>query len=64
MIEPFGSWCSQERSVIKYALVARLAHAQCQEVVWMDADLQHPSTLIMEMIRLWQDGDDVVFAPR
>ena len=44
----------------QYALVARLAHAQGQEVVWMDANLQHPSTLIMEMIRLWQDGYDVV----
>jgi dolichol-phosphate mannosyltransferase len=30
----------------------------------MDADLQHPPTLISEMIRLWQDGNEVVYSIR
>jgi glycosyltransferase involved in cell wall biosynthesis len=46
------------------ALKAGLDHAQGDAVISMDADLQHPPTLISEMIRLWQDGNEVVYSIR
>lgn len=42
------------------ALRAGLAHSTGDAVISMDADLQHPPSLIPKFIELWQDGYDVV----
>ena len=45
------------------ALCAGLEHAQGDAVIVMDADGQHPPSLIPNMVRLWQSsGADVVEA--
>jgi glycosyltransferase involved in cell wall biosynthesis len=44
------------------ALLAGLEHAEGDAVVVIDSDLQHPPTAIPAMIRLWQDGFQVVEA--
>ncbi len=46
------------------ALMAGLDVAAGDAVITMDADLQHPPTLITEMLARWQDGEDVVHAVR
>jgi glycosyltransferase involved in cell wall biosynthesis len=46
------------------ALKAGLDYAQGDAVISMDADLQHPPALIPEMIRLWQEGKEVVYSIR
>jgi dolichol-phosphate mannosyltransferase len=43
------------------ALLAGISHAQGAAVITMDADLQHPPALLPDMIRLWQEGYEVVF---
>ena len=43
------------------ALLAGISHAQGEAVITMDADLQHPSALLPEMVRLWQEGFEGVF---
>ena len=42
------------------AICAALDHADSDAVILMDGDLQHPPQYIPEMIRLWQDGNDIV----
>ena len=42
------------------ALSAGLEIARGRAVILMDADLQHPPALIPEMVRLWEDGSEVV----
>ncbi|SFL64338.1 Glycosyltransferase involved in cell wall bisynthesis [Paenibacillus sp. 1_12] len=43
------------------ALCAGLEHASGQAVIVMDSDLQHPPSLLIEMIRLWrEEGKDIV----
>jgi len=42
------------------ALEAGLLAAQGDVIVMMDADLQHPPKLIPELVKKWQDGDDIV----
>lgn len=43
------------------ALCAALEHADADAVIVMDADLQHPPSLIPDMVRLWRDeGYDIV----
>ena len=42
------------------ALRAGLNYAQCDCVIMMDADLQHPVNLIPDMIKLWQGGAEIV----
>jgi len=42
------------------AMAAGLDHARGDAVLLMDADLQHPSHLIPDMVRAWNDGADVV----
>lgn len=60
-------WLSHQNSAIKYlslsrnfghqmALKAGLEHALGDCVVTMDADLQHPPQVILQMIALWQEG--------
>ena len=46
------------------AVTAGLENSQGDAVVIIDADLQDPPELIPEMIRLWQDGYDVVYGLR
>lgn len=46
------------------ALKAGLDHAEGDAVISMDADMQHPPTLIPQMIKLWKEGSDVVFSIR
>ena len=38
--------------------------ARCDAVVLIDSDLQHPPSLIPEMVNLWRDGAEVVTAVR
>lgn len=42
------------------ALDCGLKHASGDAVICMDADLQHPPSLIPRMIELWEEGFDVV----
>ncbi|HEX3006756.1 MAG TPA: glycosyltransferase family 2 protein [Bacteroidales bacterium] len=42
------------------ALDCGLKHASGDAVICMDADLQHPPSLIPKMITLWEEGYDVV----
>ena len=42
------------------ALAAGLSAARGEAVVLMDADGQHPPEMIPEMVRLWEEGCDVV----
>jgi polyisoprenyl-phosphate glycosyltransferase len=46
------------------AVAAGLAYADGTGVVVMDADLQDPPELIVQCLKLWQDGYEVVFAIR
>ncbi len=46
------------------ALAAGLAHAPGEALVTMDADLQDPPELIVELVQAWQQGADVVRATR
>ena len=46
------------------ALTAGLDFATGQAVVAMDADLQDPPEVVLEMIARWKDGVDVVYAKR
>lgn len=46
------------------AISAGLSHARGQAVISMDADLQHPPSLIPEMIDLWRKGYQVVFTTK
>ena len=42
------------------ALLAGMAHSRGDVVITMDSDLQHPPELLPRMLRLWQQGHDVV----
>ena len=44
------------------AIVAGLDYAQGDAAIIMDSDLQHPPELIPQMVRLWQEGMQVVEA--
>ena len=46
------------------ALTAGLDHARGDAVVVIDADLQDPPELIVELVRRWREGYDVVYAKR
>lgn len=46
------------------ALTAGMAYAQGVAVISMDGDLQHPPSLIPEILRKWKDGYDVVHTVR
>lgn len=46
------------------ALSAGIDHARGDAVVIIDADLQDPPELIPELVKLWRDGYDVVYAQR
>jgi glycosyltransferase involved in cell wall biosynthesis len=46
------------------ALTAGIDHAAGDVVLLMDADLQHPASLVPEMVQAWQAGADMVCAAR
>lgn len=46
------------------ALRAGLEYATGDCVISMDADLQHPTALLPEMIRHWQEGSEIVYTIR
>jgi dolichol-phosphate mannosyltransferase len=46
------------------AVIAGLDHARGDVVVTIDADLQDPPELILEMLERWREGSDVVYAIR
>lgn len=46
------------------ALSAGVEYAAGDAVVVMDADLQHPPELILEFVRKWREGYDLVYAYR
>jgi glycosyltransferase involved in cell wall biosynthesis len=46
------------------ALMAGLAAARGQAVVMMDADLQHPPSLVPQLVRKWREGFQIVHAVR
>lgn len=48
----------------QYALKAGLDRASGDFVISMDADLQHPVSLIPDMIQEWQNGNDIVYTVR
>lgn len=43
------------------ALFAGMTYATGDAVITMDADLQHPASLIPEMVKLWKEGTEVVY---
>lgn len=45
-------------------LIAGLSYSHGDAVITMDADLQHPPSLIPEMVRLWQEGFEVVYTKK
>jgi len=46
------------------AILAGLQYSQGKAVVVMDVDMQDPPELILQMIKLWREGYDVVMAQR
>jgi polyisoprenyl-phosphate glycosyltransferase len=46
------------------ALTAGIDRAEGDVVLLMDADLQHPASLVPEMVNAWRDGADMVCAAR
>ncbi|MCB1304857.1 MAG: glycosyltransferase family 2 protein [Leptospiraceae bacterium] len=46
------------------AILAGLSYASGHAVVSLDGDLQHPPELIPAMVRLWQEGYDVVYTTK
>jgi glycosyltransferase involved in cell wall biosynthesis len=47
-----------------YALKAGIDTAQGDAVITMDADLQHPPHLLPQMLKLWEEGYDIVYTYR
>jgi polyisoprenyl-phosphate glycosyltransferase len=48
----------------QFAVSAGLAHTSGGAAIIMDADLQDPPEVILDMIRLWEEGYDVVYGVR
>ena len=46
------------------ALIAGIDHSCADAVMMLDSDLQHPPEIIPEMLRLWEEGAEVVQAIR
>ena len=46
------------------AMLAGFDYAKGDAVIIMDADLQHPPAVILNMVRKWEDGYDDVYAQR
>ena len=46
------------------ALTCGLDHADGDAVITMDGDLQHPPELIPQLLRLWEQGNEIVLTKR
>jgi glycosyltransferase involved in cell wall biosynthesis len=46
------------------ALDCGLKNAKGDVIISMDADLQHPPELIPQMIKLWEDGNEIVYTQK
>ena len=46
------------------AIMAGIDHVQGDAIIIMDADMQHPVSVIPEMLRHWEEGYDDVYAQR
>ncbi len=46
------------------AIMAGIDHIQSDAVIIMDADMQHPISVIPEMLKYWEEGFDDVYAQR
>ncbi|MCQ9207317.1 MAG: glycosyltransferase family 2 protein [Omnitrophica bacterium] len=46
------------------AIFAGMTYAKGEAVVTMDADLQHPPSLIPQMVKLWRKGAEVVYTKK
>jgi dolichol-phosphate mannosyltransferase len=46
------------------AMTAGMDYSKGDAVVFMDADLQHPPEYVVQMIKLWEEGYEVVFTRR
>lgn len=46
------------------AMTAGMDYAKGDAVIFMDSDLQHPPVYIPQMIKLWQDGNEIVLTKR
>jgi len=46
------------------ALRAGIVHSVADAIITMDADLQHPPRLLPELIKYWQEGNDIVYTRR
>jgi dolichol-phosphate mannosyltransferase len=63
--EPRLRWMSLSRNFgHQAALVAGLENARGDVVITMDSDLQHPPSLLPQMVERWRDGNDVVFTTK
>ena len=47
-----------------YALKAGIDYASGNAIITMDADLQHPPSLLPKMLHLWEKGHDIVYTYR
>jgi polyisoprenyl-phosphate glycosyltransferase len=48
----------------QFAVTAGLAHTRGDAVVIMDADLQDPPEVVVDMVRRWEEGYEVVYGVR
>jgi glycosyltransferase involved in cell wall biosynthesis len=63
--DPMVRVCSLSRNFgHQIALTAGLDFAEGEAVIMMDSDLQHPPSLIRELIMKWREGYDIVSAIR
>ena len=46
------------------AVTAGLQYASGDAIVIIDADLQDPPEAIIDMVKLWEEGNDVIYAKR
>ena len=46
------------------AIMAGIDHVETDAVIIMDADMQHPVSVIPEMLKYWEEGYDDVYAQR
>lgn len=72
--EIIKSYCRQDKNIMlvafsrnfgqQLAALAGLRHANGDAVILMDADLQDPPEVALEMIKKWQAGADMVYGVR
>lgn len=48
----------------QFAIKAGIDHASGDCIITMDADLQHPPSVIPELIKRWQEGNKIVYTKR